>query len=187
MLSVPGGVQQRQRPAVTGFEQGLDGFFVFTKFGVVALVKTGPALRVVTKPFPQLGGGGQLLAPVVQGEVFLFDTPWPGAIHQHTVSVTRLDRVIDPFTVNCPWGLHCSSLVSVRCDSSYVSTQSIHGLQRCLDNVLDALRCRYNSTDLPAPLASIERHVIQVAGGIGQGGIGGEPVNRLALLFAYLV
>src|SRR5690606_8591074 len=108
-------------------------------------------------------------------------------IHQYTVSVTRLYRVIDSFTINCLGLFHITSVILAGFSSWRTGTQAVSGLLCHPDDVVNAPGCWHDGFDFSAALPGINGHVGHGTGGIQQGGIGREPVNRLALLFAYLV
>ena len=100
MRFVLGGVEQRQRAAISAFQNRFNGVALLVQFGVEFLVERRPAFGVVVEPFSQFTGRGQLLAPFVGPQVFLFDAARPDAVHQYAIAIIFVCVVVDPLALN---------------------------------------------------------------------------------------
>src|SRR5690606_21987603 len=79
------------------------------ELGAVAARELREPLRVVPVPLAQLGGGGHLLAPLIQVGRVLAQPARPHPVHQDPDAIFRQRRVVDP-THPYPWSAHTSNV-----------------------------------------------------------------------------
>src|SRR5271157_5744697 len=75
----------------------IDNFCSIFEFKLVAFLELAPLCRIMGVPFSEIGAGRYVLTPLVDGGIFLFDSPGPEAIYEDTLAVTRRHLVINSF------------------------------------------------------------------------------------------
>lgn len=97
-----------------------------------ASLKLRPALRNVVEPASQFGAGRHLPRPGVGVQFVFADTPWPDAIHEHSLAIGSLGRLVRVLDRNHPaasashparpWDIAYPAIVRRKADSSTAST-----------------------------------------------------------------
>lgn len=98
MGEVPGGRQQGERAGGGVLPKLRDRGRMrrISQFRPIPLGELGEARRIVPVPATQLGGGGNLAQPRVEGRCLLAQPPWPQSVDQHASAVGGVRVVVDP-------------------------------------------------------------------------------------------
>jgi hypothetical protein len=80
------------------------GALWIAELGAIAARELGVPVGIVAVPFPQLGGGRDLFAPVVKAGPLLAETPRPEPVDEHSLPIIGLWRVVHPtdLRMHCP-------------------------------------------------------------------------------------
>src|SRR5205809_6837313 len=68
---------------------------VSVELGAVALLELRPSFGIMPEPFAQLAARSDVLQPQRQRGVLLGDAARPDPVHQHTLAVGLLGRLVD--------------------------------------------------------------------------------------------
>ena len=97
---VVAGEQERYASHECLVAQVLDGgnrLGPFGELGTVGIDELGPGHLAVVKGPPQLGGGGGVLGPLIEGGALLGDATGPEPVHQDPCSVIGTGLLADAF------------------------------------------------------------------------------------------
>jgi hypothetical protein len=96
VLFVTRAINERNRPAPRQCSQMLELIGAGAKLGAIALPKLLPATWVVSKPFPKLGARSELLYPLVDAGLRLFEAARPQPIDEDASPVIGRGMLIRP-------------------------------------------------------------------------------------------